>query len=139
MTDRSDQPPAGRYGRSVRDDARTDRRLKILGAVLGAGSLGLIVWFGVAHVSSGSDVSAELIKFWKVSGEEVRVHLEVRKDPDITGVCALRALSEDKAEVGRADYTFPPGESRIDEVVSLRTTAEATTAELVRCNPAERD
>ncbi|MDK1472646.1 DUF4307 domain-containing protein [Streptomyces sp. 549] len=139
MSHQHEAPPEGRYGRSGGDEARTDRRLKLLGAVLGAAFLGLIGWIGFSHISSGSQISGELIKFQVVSDEEVRAHLEVRKGSDVEGVCAVRALSEDKAEVGRADFAFDGARSRIDEVVSLRTTARATSAQLLRCQRTDGD
>lgn len=128
--------PEGRYGRSASQEARTDRRLKIVGGCLGAAALGLIGWIGFGHISAGNEVNAELIKFKVVSAEEVQAHLEVRKDRDLTGVCTVRALAEDKAEVGRKDFTFEQAESRIDKVVSLRTTDLATSAQLIGCRPA---
>ncbi|MCK1795680.1 DUF4307 domain-containing protein [Streptomyces sp. XM4193] len=129
--------PAGRYGRSAADEERTDRRLKIVGACLGAAALALIGWIGFGHISKGSDVNAELIKFKVISDEEVQAQLEVHKDRDLTGVCTVRALAEDKGEVGRKDFTFEQRETRVDEVVSLRTTARASSAQLIGCRPAQ--
>ncbi|MEE1927830.1 DUF4307 domain-containing protein [Streptomyces sp. TRM 70351] len=136
MADQQQRPPAGRYGRSGRDDdARTDRQLKIVGAVLGTGFLALLGWFGYSYVTEAGAVSAEVIKSETVSDSEVRAHLEVRKDAGLTGVCSVRALAVDKAEVGRADYTFAGGERRVDRVVTLRTTDRAYATELVGCRP----
>ncbi|MFP8907886.1 DUF4307 domain-containing protein [Streptomyces atacamensis] len=125
--------PQGRYGRSR--DARSDRRLMVVGAVLGAVFLALIAWFGVSYVA-GTKVSGELIKFEIVSDREVAVHLEVRKDEDVTGVCTVNTLAEDGGDVGRADFTFDGPRSRIDEVVTVRTTKRATSAQLVGCTAA---
>ncbi|PJE96654.1 DUF4307 domain-containing protein [Streptomyces carminius] len=122
--------PQGRYGRP--GGGGSDRGLKAVGAVLGVAFLAMIAWFGVSYIT-GTKVSAELIKFDVVSDREVAVHLEVRKDADVTGVCTVSSLAEDGGEVGRADFTFEAPESRIDEVVTLRTTARATTAKLVGC------
>ncbi|HZG03351.1 MAG TPA: DUF4307 domain-containing protein [Streptomyces sp.] len=126
--------PQGRYGRS--GDERADRRLKAVGAVLGVVFLAVIGWFGVSYVG-GTQVSGELIKFDVVSDREVAVHLEIRKDADVTGVCTVSSLSRDGAEVGRADFTFDQRRSRIDEVVTLRTTERATSARLVGCTAAD--
>ncbi|OEV03679.1 DUF4307 domain-containing protein [Streptomyces oceani] len=123
-------PPEGRYGRSA--DARTDRRLKTLGLVLGAGLLAMVGWFGFSYVS-GTDVSGELIKFQVVSEERVEAHLEVRKDADVEGVCTLRAMAEDDAEVARKDVRLDNGRERIDRVISMRTTGPAVNVELVSC------
>ncbi|MFC8076392.1 DUF4307 domain-containing protein [Streptomyces sp. NPDC057307] len=122
--------PEGRYGRS--SDERADRKLKIVGSVLGVGLLALVGWFGYDYVA-GQSVSGELIKFKRVSATAVEVHLEVRKDKDAAGTCTLRSRSEDGAEVGRKDVRFDGAETRIDRVVTVRTTASATSAELVGC------
>jgi hypothetical protein len=125
-----EQLPEGRYGRSA--DERADRKLRVAGAVLGVLFLGMIGWFGWHHVAS-SAISAEVIKFDVVSDTEVQVHLEVRKDTDVTGVCTLRSRSEDGAEVGRKDVRIDEAADRIDRVWTIRTTAQATNAELVGC------
>jgi len=125
--------PEGRYGRSA--DERADRKLKIIGAALGVVLLGVIGWIGWDYVA-GQAVSAEVIKFQVVSDTEVKVHLEVRKESSVTGVCTLSSQNEEHAEVGRADYTFAQAQGRVDEVVSLKTTGRATMIELVGCQPA---
>ncbi|MBN3930414.1 DUF4307 domain-containing protein [Streptomyces verrucosisporus] len=128
------QLPQGRYGRSA--DERSDRRLKAAGAVLGAAFLALIAWSGVSYVT-GTKVSGELIKFEIVSDREVAVHLEVRKDEGVTGVCTVNTLAEDGGDVGRADFTFDGPHGRVDEVVTVRTTKRATSAQLVGCTAAD--
>ncbi|MFC9246828.1 DUF4307 domain-containing protein [Streptomyces sp. NPDC057136] len=120
----------GRYGRS--EDQRADRKLKITGAVLGAALLGVIVWIGIDYVG-GQGISAEVIKSKVVSDDRVEAHLEIRKDRDAGGYCTLRSLSEDGNEVARKDFRFDQPSDRIDEVVSLRTTARATAVELMGC------
>ncbi|WP_030764581.1 DUF4307 domain-containing protein [Streptomyces sp. NRRL F-2664] len=125
--------PEGRYGRSA--DERTDRKLKIIGAALGAVLLGVIGWIGWDYIA-GRSVSAEVIKFQVMSDTEVKVHLEVRKDASVTGVCTMVSQDEEHAEVGRGDFVFAQPSSRVDEVVSLRTTGRATMIELVGCQPA---
>ncbi|MGP4003231.1 DUF4307 domain-containing protein [Streptomyces sp. 8N706] len=133
MTATREGLPDGRYGRSA--DARADRKLKLVGAVLGAALLAVIAWSGASYIS-GQDVSGELIKFKVVSDSAVEVHLEVRKDADTDGVCTLRSQAEDGAEVGRKDIRFEERADRVDRVVTVRTTRRATTAELVGCETA---
>ncbi|MEU4682328.1 DUF4307 domain-containing protein [Streptomyces xinghaiensis] len=125
--------PEGRYGRPA--DERTDRVLKVTGAVLGAGALALLGWFGYSYVS-GQDVTGELIKFQVVSDDSVQAHLEVRKDAATPGLCTLRSLSESGAEVGWKDVRFDERAERIDKVVTVRTTERATAVELLGCRPA---
>ncbi|CAM5400378.1 membrane protein [Streptomyces tanashiensis] len=125
-----EQLPEGRYGRSA--DERADRTLRIAGAVLGVLFVGLLGWFGWYYVVD-SRISAEMIKFDVVSATEVQVHLEVRKDEGVKGVCTLRSRSEDGAEVARKDVRIDDDATRVDRVFSLRTTARATSAELMGC------
>ncbi|MFI1730391.1 DUF4307 domain-containing protein [Streptomyces acidicola] len=130
MSTASTQLPEGRYGRSA--DERADRKLKIIGAVLGTGLLVLIGWFASYYVG-GNKISAEVIAF-DTSASEVKVHLEVRKDASVSGYCTVRSQAENGAEVGRADFRFDGDATRIDKVVTLRTTTRGTSAELLGCH-----
>ncbi|MFJ9720581.1 DUF4307 domain-containing protein [Streptomyces sp. NPDC101213] len=130
MSTASTRPPEGRYGRS--SDERADRTLKVAGAVLGALLLALIGYFGYHYVAQNK-ISGEMITF-QVSDDSVRVHLEVRKDAGVSGYCTVRSQAENGAEVGRADFRFSGPDTRIDEVVTLRTTSRGTTAELLGCH-----
>ncbi|MEU1277650.1 DUF4307 domain-containing protein [Streptomyces sp. NPDC005805] len=124
--------PHGRYGRSA--DERADRRLRVIGAFLGAGLVAMVGWFGYDYIT-GQTISAEMIKFDIVEGEKtVQAHLEIRKDAGATGTCTVRALAEDGGEVGRLDARIEDADSaRIDRVFTIRTTREATSAELMGC------
>ncbi|BAU85699.1 hypothetical protein SLA_4815 [Streptomyces laurentii] len=122
--------PEGRYGRSA--DERADRKLKIVGSVLGGLMVILLGWFGWYYVV-GSKISAEVIRFQVTGENEVQVHLEIRKDDDVTGVCTVRSQSEDGAEVGRKDLPVDERGTRLDKIYTIRTTAKATSAELLGC------
>ncbi|NUR05266.1 MAG: DUF4307 domain-containing protein [Streptomyces sp.] len=130
MSTASTRLPEGRYGRS--SDERADRKLKIAGTVLGALLLVLIGYFAYHYVAQNK-ISAEVITF-DAQKDSVKVHLEVRKDADTSGYCTIRSQSKDGAEVGRADFRFGGHATRIDRVVTLRTTSEGTTAELLGCH-----
>ncbi|MFF0472474.1 DUF4307 domain-containing protein [Streptomyces sp. NPDC004284] len=130
MSAAREQLPEGRYGRTA--DERADRKLRITGAVLGVLFLGVMGWFGWHYVVDNK-ISAELIKFDVVSADEVQVHLEIRKDEGVKGVCTLRSRSEDGSEVARKDVRVDDDAARVDRVFSLRTTARATSAELIGC------
>ncbi|MFE9359088.1 DUF4307 domain-containing protein [Streptomyces olivaceoviridis] len=130
MSTASTRLPEGRYGRS--SDQRADRKLRIAGSVLGAALLALIGYFAYHYVAQ-NEISAEVITF-QASDDAVKVHLEVRKDAGASGYCTVRSQSADGAEVGRADFRFSGSATRIDKVVTLRTTARGTTAELLGCH-----
>ncbi|MHA5049203.1 DUF4307 domain-containing protein [Streptomyces sp. SD15] len=131
MSTASTQLPEGRYGRSA--DERADRKLKVIGGALGVALLALLGYFAYYYVAA-NNISAEVITFKAASDSAVEVHLEVRKDADAQGYCTLRSQSEDGTEVGRADFRFEQDSSRIDKVVTLRTTSRGTTAELLGCH-----
>ncbi|MFC9284642.1 DUF4307 domain-containing protein [Streptomyces collinus] len=122
--------PEGRYGSS--SDERADRRLKVAGTVLGALLLALVGYFAYHYIAQ-NEISAQVITF-DASQDAVKVHLEVHKDAGANGYCTLRSQSADGAEVGRADFRFSGAATRIDRVVTLRTTAKGTTAELLGCH-----
>lgn len=130
MSTASTQLPEGRYGRSA--DERADRKLTVIGAVLGAALLVLIGWFGY-HYVAGNRISVEIYTF-DTSASSVKVHLRGDKDAGVKGYCTVRSQAEDGAEVGRADFHFHAATTDIDEVVTLKTTSRGTTAELLGCH-----
>ncbi|MDQ0992750.1 DUF4307 domain-containing protein [Streptomyces sp. V3I7] len=133
MSTASTRPPEGRYGRSPDADARTDRRLRTAGAVLGAVLIALVGFFAYHYVGQ-NEINAQVIAFKAVSDDAVEAHLEVHKDAGVSGYCTLRSQTGEGAEVGRADFSFSGAATRIDKVVTLRTTARGTTAELLGCH-----
>ncbi|MGX5184115.1 DUF4307 domain-containing protein [Streptomyces avermitilis] len=130
MSTASTQLPEGRYGRSA--DERADHKLKIVGGILAVALLALFGYFAYHYVVQNK-ISGEVITF-KASDDAVKVHLEVRKDADATGYCTVRSQAADGSEVGRADFRFTGHDTRVDKVVTLRTTALGTTAELLGCH-----
>ncbi|CAL9297964.1 DUF4307 domain-containing protein [Streptomyces sp. SudanB182_2057] len=130
MSTASTRLPEGRYGRS--SDERADRKLRIAASVLGVALLALVGYFAYHYVAR-SEISAQVITF-QASDDAVKVHLEVHKDAGMSGYCTVRSQSEDGAEVGRADFRFSGSDTSIDKVVTLRTTARGTTAELLGCH-----
>ncbi|MEU3954257.1 DUF4307 domain-containing protein [Streptomyces achromogenes] len=130
MSTASTRLPEGRYGRS--SDERADRKLRIAASVLGVALLALVGYFAYHYVAR-SEISAQVITF-QASDDTVKVHLEVHKDAGTSGYCTVRSQSDDGAEVGRADFRFSGPDTRIDKVVTLRTTARGTTAELLGCH-----
>ena len=103
MTAVRDRLPEGRYGHA--DAARTDRRLKLLGAVLGAVVLAVVGWAAWWYLST-NDVSGQVVTFEVVSDSEVQARLEVHKPADTTAVCTLRSQARDRSEVGRKNVTL---------------------------------
>ncbi|MET8827069.1 DUF4307 domain-containing protein [Streptomyces sp. NPDC004610] len=123
--------PDGRYGRA--SDERADRTLRIVGTAMGAVLILLLGYFGYHYVGQNK-ISAELISF-ELGEDAVQVRLKVEKDAGASGYCTVRSQSADGAEVGRADFRFDGDDaSGGTEVVTLRTTSPATSAELLGCH-----
>ncbi|AJT64738.1 DUF4307 domain-containing protein [Streptomyces chattanoogensis] len=133
MTAVRDGLPEGRYGRPA--DQRADRKLKIIGAVLGAGLLGVVGWAGASYIAR-QDLSGRVITWDAVSDSAVRIHLEVIKNKDDKGVCTLRSQAADGSEVGRKDVTIDQRTDQVNTEITLRTTKRATNAVLVGCQAA---
>ena len=129
------QTPVGRYGSDADAEARTDRRLRTTGAVLGAGLLAFVVWAGISYVG-GQQVTGELTGFTVVSDTEVEATVQVRKPRGTAGICTVRSQAVDGLEVGRADFRFEEDSDLVHRAVTLRTTARATSAELLGCGSA---
>ncbi|WP_432134713.1 MULTISPECIES: DUF4307 domain-containing protein [unclassified Streptomyces] len=129
-TTASPRVPEGRYGRS--SDERADRRLKIAAGAFGVVLLALMGYFAYHYIAK-NEISGQVIAF-QASDDAVRVHLEVHKDAGVDGYCTIRSQAADGAEVGRADFRFSGPDTRIDRVVTLRTTEKGTTAELLGCH-----
>ncbi len=134
MSTSSTRLPEGRYGRS--SDQRADRTLKIVGAVLAVLFTAMIGWFGYHYVAQ-NEISAELIRF-ETGEDAVKVHLEVHKDAGVVGYCTVRSQAADGAEVGRADFRFDGDATRIDQVVTLRTTSPDPARSSSAVTPNER-
>ncbi|MFF7452637.1 DUF4307 domain-containing protein [Kitasatospora sp. NPDC008115] len=130
---RPPQLPEDRYGR--RGDRESDRRLKVVGAVCGVLALGLIVWLGSSYLIRETKINGAVPTFQALSDTELQLHLAVRKSDGTAGSCTVRSQAEDGAVVGVADFPVPAEGSSYDAVVSLRTTARGTTAELLGCTP----
>ncbi|UNO40192.1 DUF4307 domain-containing protein [Streptomyces sp. MST-110588] len=126
--------PDGRYGRS--SDQRADRKLKIIGSVLGVALLGVVGWAGASYISK-QDLSGRVITWKAVSDHAVKVHLEIVKGTDDKGVCTLRSQAESGAEVGRKDVTVDQRTDQVDTEVTIRTTQRATNAVLVGCTSSD--
>jgi hypothetical protein len=126
-------PPEGRYSR--RSDAEADRRLRIAAVVCGVLFLGLVAWLGASYVLRESAMSGTVPTFQAVSDSEMQLQLSVTKNAGTGGVCTVRSMSVDKTVVGQSDFRVPAAGSSWSSIVTLRTTARGTTAELLGCTP----
>lgn len=126
--------PQGRYGRDA--DATADRRLRVAAIVLG-GLLVVGLGLGGWWYTEQDSVSGDVISFKVMSSSEVKAELQVYKGTGQTVVCTVRSQAVDQSEVGRRDVTVSKHGSTVDTVVTIRTTARATDAELLGCQPAK--
>ncbi|MEV4556962.1 DUF4307 domain-containing protein [Kitasatospora sp. NPDC049285] len=126
--------PAGRYGRGD-DDRAADRRLRVAAVVCGVLFLGLIGWLGGSYLMRETTMNGTVPTFQTVSDGEVQLQLSVRKSEGTGGVCTVRSQGADGAVVGQSDFPVPTAGTSYVQVVTLRTTARGTTAELLGCTP----
>ncbi|MEU5388422.1 DUF4307 domain-containing protein [Kitasatospora cineracea] len=129
-------PPAGRYSRT--DDRAADRKLRIAAVVCGVLFLGLIAWLGGSYLLRETKLNGTVPTFQAVSDTELQLQLSVRKSDGTAGVCTVRSQGADGAVVGQSDFQVPAAGSSYVEVVTLRTTARGTTAELLGCTPGKK-
>ncbi|GAA1974777.1 DUF4307 domain-containing protein [Kitasatospora viridis] len=127
------QLPEGRYG--GRSDQEADRRLKVVGAVLAVVVLALIAWLGGDYLLRESKLNGSVPVFQVVSDSEVQAQLSVSKDSGTGGTCTIRTEAADHSVVGQLDVPVPKAGSSYNQMVTIRTTARGTTAELLGCTP----
>ncbi|MDH6134952.1 hypothetical protein P3T37_004362 [Kitasatospora sp. MAA4] len=125
--------PEGRYG--SRGDREADRRLKVVGAVLGVLALALIAWLGGTYLLQQSKLNGTVVAFQVVSDSQVQVQLSVNKDSGTGGICTIRSQSPDGTVVGQTDVAIPTHGTTFEQVATIRTTARGTTGELLSCTP----
>jgi len=123
----------GSFGRYGGDDQRADRTLKRVGLVLGVLAVLAVLGGGIWYLVQAK-VSGEVEAFQVVNAHEIQAHLAVDKRSGTAGTCTLSAVATDQSEVGRVTVDIPAKGGSYDTVVTIRTTAEATTAELVSCS-----
>ncbi|MCP2307328.1 MULTISPECIES: DUF4307 domain-containing protein [Kitasatospora] len=133
MDQRTASLPEGRYSR--RTDREADRKLRIAAVVCGVLFLGLIGWLGTSYLLRETAMNGSVPTFQAVSDSELQLHLAVRKTEGTGGVCTVRSQGEDGSVVGQHDFPVPNAGDSYDAVVTLRTTARGTTAQLLGCTP----
>ena len=126
--------PEGRYGRAA--DAAADRRLRAVAVVCGGLVVAALALGGWWYVS-GNSVSGDVIHFQVVSDSQVRAQAESTRAParPSCAPCARRARTSPRWAAGTSSSSAPG--STVDTVVTIRTTARGTTAELLSCEPAK--
>jgi hypothetical protein len=127
--------PEGRYG--GHSDQEADRRLKRAGIVLGVLVLGLVAWLGGSYLMQASKLSGTVPEFQVVSDSAVQAQLSVTKSSGTGGTCTIRSQAADGSVVGQLDVPVPTAGSSFVQVVTIRTTARGTTAELMGCTPSK--
>ncbi|GAA4862585.1 DUF4307 domain-containing protein [Kitasatospora terrestris] len=125
--------PEGRYSR--RTDQEADRRLRTAAIVCGVLFLGLVGWLGTSYLLRETAINGSVPTFQAVSDSELQLQLSVSKREGTAGVCTVRSQGEDGGVVGQYDFPVPAEGDRYSAVVTLRTTARGTTAQLLGCTP----
>lgn len=135
MTDSAPGPgghaAADRYGRVRRGASR--RAVVPLAAALLAAGVGFAAY---ATWATDKHPKAKVATF-ETSDSGVRVTVTIRREPDRTTECVLRARNELGAEVGRRTLVVPPGEGRSVTLTEfLQTRERPVTGEVRDCRSA---
>jgi Domain of unknown function (DUF4307) len=117
--------PSGRARRP-----RSTTVLSLVGGLVGlAFAVALFLRFG-----PDAGASSQLRGFEVLSDAQVRVDVEVAREPGTEAFCVVRARGADGTEVGRADVPVPVTQQRTAVLTPvLQTSARAVTGELVGC------
>ncbi|MFC8449636.1 DUF4307 domain-containing protein [Kitasatospora sp. NPDC057223] len=129
------QLPEGRYGRT--GDREADRRLKAVGAACAVVLLLVVGWFGASYLLRETKMNGLVPTFQAVSDSEMQINLQVSKSDGTAGTCTVRSQSADGAVVGLSDFQVPAAGTSYQALLTLRTTARGTTAQLLGCTPAK--
>lgn len=113
-------------------DERTRRRWWVVGTTAVVLMSALAVWFGLSATTGRVhwvDTGHEI-----VSGTQVDVRFDLRRDPSRQVTCRLEAQDFSHAVVGRADVTVAPSAgSPSRHVETLRTASPAITGYVDEC------
>lgn len=116
-----------RYGTS-----RTPRLLLVIGGLAGVVVAGLFAW--IAWTVTNPPVQWKLLAWDVTSPTNVEVTYEVRRSPEATVTCVLRAQDSDHIDVGYAVVTLPAdGTGYIQPRYPLTTLREAFAVEVLSC------
>ncbi len=118
MTDRSLQPPRGRYG--YRPMPRASRR-RVVFALAGVGVVAGIVIAVIGYQRLGrSDVRGTLAGYRLIDQETVSVTISVtRSDPSRPVDCIVRVRAKDGSETGRREVLVPPASEATVQVTTI--------------------
>ncbi len=118
MTDRSLQPPRGRYG--YRPMPRASRR-RVVFALAGVGVVAGIVIAVIGYQRLGrSDVRGTLAGYRLIDQETVSVTISVtRSDPSRPVDCIVRVRAKDGSETGRREVLVPPASEAVVQVTTI--------------------
>jgi hypothetical protein len=122
--------PVGRYGT---DPADTERRVRRVYIAAVAAVLLIVAAVGAKYLLKPA-FNGEVVSFTVVSAAQVQIRLQVDKPGGTAGSCTLRSRDVGGNEVGRITVPLPKQPSSYDTVVTLRTSGQGTTGELVGCS-----
>lgn len=125
-------PPAGRYGPAARPGRRPAWVLPA--AIVAVIAVPVGVWIGIGVLRE--PVQWSTVGFDVTGNDNVDLTFQVTRDVGETVQCHVHALSTSYAEVGVRTFVVPPADERTQRVTeSIPTAEEATTAEVLGCEP----
>lgn len=113
-------------------EGRGSRRWWVIGGIAVVIMSALAAWWGVA--ATQGRVHWVDTGFQVMSGTQVDVRFDLRRDPDRAVVCQLEAQADSHLVVGRTEVTVPAGESSPSRhIESVRTASPAITGYVQQC------
>jgi hypothetical protein len=124
--------PAGRYG-----PAPSRRRRLLGGALVAVVVAGALAWFAWAAVRGTPKASAVTVGYRVVDNRTVQITFDVTKPEKSTATCTVEALDTGFGVVGTAQVATGAADTGVvRRVATIRTTNEATTAQVTTCTVA---
>lgn len=121
-----------RYGRRAPLSRGLRTALVVLGLTLAVGATAAVYRWSQ---TPSSDIVATTTAYTVLSPSQVRVSFEVDKPAAQAVTCLVQALDPTSTVVGEAQVPVPAGRANVGVTLTVATTAQATTANVISCAP----
>lgn len=98
-----------------------------------AGLIAIAAGIYTAATLTNRGVHYKVLTWHEAAPDHTDISFEVRRSPDQTVVCVLRAQNSDHVDVGYAVVSIPPGDGYAQQDYALHTNAPPWVAEVLGC------